>query len=111
MDKQSLKFKYIFSDDYNPVYVNGAQGGINPQGEIVANFYLERLALPTSQTQELNPEGRLGNVVASEPADLNNSFVRFVENGIIMNLETAKSIHSWLGGLISQRENTLKQGK
>lgn len=104
MDKQSLKFKYIFSDDYNPVYVNGAQGGVNPQGEIVANFYLERLALPTAQTQVVTPEGRLGEVIETEPKDWNQSFVRFVKNGIVMNLQSAKSIHVWLGGLIEQCE-------
>lgn len=108
MDKKSLKFKYIFSEDYNPVYVNGAQGGINPQGEIVANFYLERLALPNSQTQVVNPDGMLGEVINSEPADLNQSFVRFIKNGIVMNLQSAKSIHTWLGGLIEQSENAQK---
>lgn len=108
MDNQTLKFKYIFSDDYNPVYVNGAQGGINPQGEIVANFYLERLALPVSQTQEITPDGRLGGVVSSEPADLNRSFVRFIKNGVVMNLQAAKNIHLWLGNLIEQCENAQK---
>lgn len=104
MDNQSLKFKYIFSDDYNPVYINGAQGGVNPQGEIIANFYLERLALPTSQTQEVTKEGHLGAVTCSEPADLNKSFVRFIKNGIVMNLQTARIIHTWLGNLIDQCE-------
>jgi glucosamine 6-phosphate synthetase-like amidotransferase/phosphosugar isomerase protein len=36
--------------------------------------------------------------VESEPADLKDSFVRVVENGIIMNYQTAKVIHKWLGG-------------
>ena len=52
-----LKCKYIFKDDFNPVYVNGAQGGINMQGEIVVNFYLERNALPISQTYRIE-EGK-----------------------------------------------------
>lgn len=29
---EKIKFKYIFKDDYNPKYVNGAFGGISPQG-------------------------------------------------------------------------------
>ena len=108
MDKQSLKFKYIFSDDYNPVYVNGAQGGVNPQGEIVANFYLERLALPNSQTQVVTPTGVLGEVIDTDPKDLNQSFVRFVKSGIVMNLQSAKGIHAWLGSLIEQCEKVQK---
>lgn len=104
MAKKSIKFKYIFADDYNPVYINGAHGGINSQGEIIANFYLERLGLPNSLDQELTEEGGLGQVLASEPADLNQSQIRFVRNGIIMNLKTAKALHTWLGDHIKNLE-------
>ena len=104
MDKREVKFKYIFEDSYNPVYVNGAQGGINPQGEIVINFYLERLALPTSQTHEVKEDGRLGEMIASEPADLGQSFVRVIKNGVVLNLAAAKSIHDWLGQNIENLE-------
>jgi len=48
-----ITYKYIFEKDYNPLYVNGAQGGINPLGEIVIDFYLERNAIPVSQTCEI----------------------------------------------------------
>lgn len=109
MEKRTIKFKYIFDDDYNPIYVNGAQGGINPQGEIVANFYLERLALPTSQVQEINPDGNLGNILDSEPQDLNQSFVRVIKNGVVMNLQTAKSISAWLNTNIESLEKLQAQ--
>ena len=36
-DKRVL-FKYEFPETYNPVYANGAQGGLTPQGEIALNF-------------------------------------------------------------------------
>ena len=100
----SVKFKYVFNEEYNPVYVNGAQGGINPQGEIIVNFYLERLALPISQSQDLKEDGTLSDTVVSEPKDLNSSYVRFVQKGVIMNLQVAKSIHSWLGKHIEKLE-------
>lgn len=100
-----IKCKYIFSDDYNPIYVNGAQGGINTQGEIVVNFYLERNALPVSQTFEIKDEEiKSANEVESEPSDLKNSFVRVIENGVIMNYQTAKEIHKWLGNYIEKLE-------
>lgn len=101
-----IKCKYIFSDDYNPIYVNGAQGGINTQGEIVVNFYLERNALPISQTYELkDKEINSANEIESEPSDLKNSFVRVIENGVIMNYQTAKEIHKWLGNYIEKLES------
>lgn len=99
-----VKCKYIFKDDYNPIYINGAQGGINPQGEIVVNFYLERNALPVSQTFELEGDKVTAKEVESEPVDLKNSFVRVIENGVIMNYQTAKEIHRWLGHHIETLE-------
>lgn len=100
-----IKCKYIFNNDYNPIYINGAQGGINPQGDIIVNFYLERNALPLSQIYEIK-EGydNTVNEVESEPPDLKNSFVRVIENGIIMNYQTAKEIHKWLGMHIERLE-------
>jgi hypothetical protein len=102
---ESIKCKYIFKDSYNPVYVNGAQGGINPQGEIIINFYLERFALPNSQTFEIS-DGSLNAAreVDSDPKDLKNSFIRYIENGVIMNYQTAKEIHRWLGNHLSKLE-------
>lgn len=104
MEPKQIKFKYIFADDYNPIYVNGAHGGLNSQGEIIAHFYLERVGLPNYQTAEITPEGKLGSVIDSDPQDLNQSYIRFVRNGVIMNLQTAKSIHQWLGDHIANLE-------
>lgn len=102
MDK--VKYKYIFQNDYNPKYINGAYGGINPQGEIVANFYFERTPLPVSQSYQIDDKGRVTDALESEPSDLNQSLIRFIENGVIMNYETAKEIYEWLGLHIQKLE-------
>ena len=94
---RKIKFKYIFDDDYNPIYINGAQGGLNSHGEIIANFYLERVGLPKSQTHEITVNGQIGNIIESVPEDLLQSHVRVIKNGVIMNLQTAIGIHEWLG--------------
>lgn len=108
---KDIKCKYIFKNDFNPIYVNGAQGGINPHGEIVINFYLERSALPISQTYKIE-EGKLNpKELESEPSDLNNSFVRVIENGVIMNYQTAKEIHKWLGDHLTQLEKLSEKSK
>lgn len=102
---EKIKCKYIFKDEYNPVYVNGAQGGINLQGEILINFYLERHALPISNTYEIE-DGKLNSTaIESEPTDLSSSFVRVIENGVLMNYQTAKEIHKWLGEQLNQLES------
>ena len=108
--KPELTFKYVFNYSYNPTYVNGAHGGLSPRGELIMNFYLERLPLPASMTHEINPNGTIGNQVAEEPADLKSSMVRFVDSGVILNYESARNIHAWLGERLQEME-ALEQAK
>ena len=102
--KNDFTFKYIFTYDYNPVYVNGAHGGVTPRGELAINFYLERQPLPTAITHELNPNGTIGQEQSAEPDDLSKSLVRFVTNGVVVNYQTARELHFWLGEKIKEME-------
>lgn len=105
----NIKFKYIFKDNYNPKYVNGAFGGVSPRGEIVVNFYFERIALPNSQTFKVEKEKIQGEVTEErEPVDHNNSFVRVIENGIIFDYSNAKEFHRWLGEHLRKLEEINK---
>lgn len=98
MPNHLVSFRYIFKDDYTPVYANGAYGGVTAHGEIVANFYLERHALPLKELVEVN-----GSRVQPDGCDRN--YVRVVETGVVLSLETAKSISAWLDDKIKQAEN------
>lgn len=104
-----LKCKYIFDANYNPKYVNGAYGGVNSRGEIIINFYLERMSLPHSQTFEIQ-SGKIQeeDIEDRTPEDHQNSVVRMVENGIILDYNNAKDIHKWLGEHINNLENAMK---
>ena len=105
----AITFKYIFKYDYNPVYVNGAHGGVSPRGEIVANFYLERQPLPNEITHALNPDGSIGaDIVAVDPENLNSTIVRYVSQGVVLNYQNAKVLHSWLGDKITELEQLVK---
>lgn len=110
MKKPQIIFKYLFAENYNPVYVNGAHGGISPRGELVVHFYLERSGIPVAITQEVNPNGTVGAVIDEVPADFNQTLYRAVESGIVLNLETARTIHAWLGDRVKELE-TLQQAK
>jgi len=100
----TVKFKFVFEDSYNPVYCNGAMGGIQPNGEIVLNFYTERRPLPRSDIRELSDDGTFTETPRFEPADFSNTIIRFVQNGVIMNKDTAKYLHSCLGSIIEELE-------
>lgn len=108
--KPEVTFKYIFTYDYNPVYVNGAHGGISPRGELVVNFYLERPPLPNEITHEINPNGTIGGEIAVDPKDLGNSLVRFVPTGVVLNHQNARDLHQWLGEKIKEME-AIEQAK
>jgi len=103
-DKPQITFKYIFTYDYNPQYINGAHGGVSPRGELVVNFYLERPPLPNSVTHEINQNGTIGNESGVDPADLNSSLVRYVSTGVVLSLQTARDLHSWLGDKVRELE-------
>ncbi|MBO8152715.1 MAG: hypothetical protein H0Z30_09525 [Candidatus Marinimicrobia bacterium] len=106
-EQKKVTFKYYFSENYNPVYVNGAYGGVGPHGEIIINFYLERYGIPHSHTHLINDDGSLGPQIEMEPPDYLSNVIRFVETGIILNLENAKRIHAWLGKKIEELEKTI----
>jgi hypothetical protein len=101
----AISFKYIFKYDYNPVYINGAHGGVSPRGEIIANFYLERQPLPNEITHAINPDGSIGaDVIEVDPENLNSIIVRYVSSGVVLNLQNAKALHAWLGDKIEELE-------
>lgn len=106
--KHELTFKYVFNYGYNPSYVNGAQGGFSPRGEMVINFYLERQPLPDAISHEITPEGAIGRETASEPKDLANSMVRYIDTGVVMSYENAKVFHAWMGDKLREVEEMHK---
>ena len=107
--KPKINFKYIFTYDYNPVYVNGAHGGISPRGEIIANFYLERTPLPNELTHAINPDGSISPEAShTDPEDLNSTLVRYVSNGIVLNYQNAKELHAWLGERVAELERLMQ---
>ncbi len=96
---EKATFEYVFGDDFNPEYANGAIGGPTTQGEIFVSFYVERNPLPYSQTFKVKPDGQLAEEFERDPKieDGSISVVRFVTAGVIMTRETAKRVHDFLG--------------
>lgn len=99
-----INFKYKFADDYNPFYANGAYGGVNPRGELVVNFYFERNPIPYQETNELNEDGEFVGEPKLDPEDHHTNVIRYVSTGVVMNLDSAKSLYQWLGQHIEQLE-------
>lgn len=99
---QDINFKYIFDNDYNPKYVNGAFGGIGPQGEIVMHFYYERGAIPYQINHNIEENGSLSAPTDVKPDDIDKSFVRFIQSGVILDRKHATEIYNWLGRVLGE---------
>jgi hypothetical protein len=95
--RKKVEFKYVFKDDYNPVYANGAYGGISPKGEITINFFMERNPVPYSVTHELKEDGTIGDELKRDPERDHAMMIRFVTAGVVLNKSAARNIHEWLG--------------
>lgn len=108
MAQKTIKVKYEYSEDYNPVYVNGLHGGITGLGEIVMNFFMERHAVPRTEVYALDDNKNLVMPPTStEPTDYNESILRYVETGVIMSYPVAVEIHAWLDRHIKTIETQL----
>jgi hypothetical protein len=106
--KPEITFKYVFNYGFNPSYVNGAQGGFSPRGELVINFYLERQPLPESISHEITSEGAIGKETSVKPIDLANSMVRYIDTGVVMSYENARVFHAWMGEKLREVEELSK---
>lgn len=104
---KQINFKYKFDKNYNPIYINGAYGGIGPRGEIIANFYFERHPLPNCEKYDINEDGNRLEHSSTEPEGHEDNIIRFVETGVIMNIDSAKRVYEWLGKHIENLESKL----
>lgn len=103
-EERQVKFRYIFPKDYNPVYCNGAHGGISTHGEIIANFFVERFPIPNYVMNSINDDGTLSGIIETDPKEIDTTLIRYVSNGIILTEDSAKAIYNWLGEQINELE-------
>ena len=98
---QSVKFHYIKGPDFRTIHIDGAIGGITPSGFLHIAMYCERSAIPTKITQELRPDGSLGQELAREGLE---GVARQMEIDIILNEATAKNLKVWLDKQLEEFE-------
>ena len=106
-----IEYRYIFDDSYNPVYTNGAFGGLGPQGDMTINFFHERQPIPNSQTyllERAKDAVKLGAAVDREPKRENPVLVRFITTGVVMDEACARRLYEWLGDKLRQYDQFKK---
>ena len=106
--RATVTCSYIKSNFFRVVYGSGAIGGITPSGLINFAIYNERIAIPTTITQELlQDEGRLGGEIARESRE---GIVRELEVEVLMDTNAANRLVEWLKDKIAVIEELAAGG-
>jgi hypothetical protein len=95
-----IKFVYDKREEMQPVYVNGAFGGISPKGELICSFYFEHPDIPQEQRMPLvngkvqsAQEVRVGRV--SHDTD-EVVMIRDIKAILIIPVQEISSIATWM---------------
>jgi hypothetical protein len=103
-----VTFKYIVPEGYTPLYANGTYGGINVKGEIEMHFVYDRRPFPKTTTHAV--EGIFVPGVPLRKSGEEKVTLRCIQTGVVMSIDTAKSLRSWLDEKIkfieSQQDET-----
>lgn len=94
-DSQTVTFDFIKSPQFRSIHVDGAIGGITPNGHIHISLYNERPAIPRQIIQEITPDGQLGDEVVERRVS-RGGVVREMDVDAYMTVETADSLRNWL---------------
>lgn len=88
MEKEEVTVFYEKADYYMLLPVTGAFGGVNPTGDILVEFYVDKKTPPERMILEV-PGGR-------EISREGERFVREIQIGILLRADVAHSIGRWL---------------
>lgn len=107
MSDKKPEIQYAKGKDFSTNSASGVYGGIAGNGQICMNFYIDRIPLPDKVELIITNEGaKEGKYFGNE------SFgVREVITCISMDIEVAKSFHTWLGGKITEFESAINKSK
>jgi hypothetical protein len=103
-DPTRISFEFIKGTYFRVIHVDGAWGGLTPQGKMSIAVYSERLPIPQKTVQSLLPDGSLGPELTEERVS-RQGIIRELEADLIMDISTARILHAWLGEKIDQAIN------
>jgi hypothetical protein len=92
----SLEFDYVKSNFFRVIRVNGAFGGIGPDGNLFMAVFSERPPLPDVTFQAVDSTGKVGAELMEQRKVTSKGIVRELEAGLSMDVNTARAIIQWL---------------
>ncbi len=106
-----LRVRYEYKEDKSVQlkYAHGVWGGINSQGEIEMNFYVESDALPAWSERAIEPDGGLGPEITPHDERQKN-IIRHIHTKLVLNYHTAMAIQEWLESHLEILEDSEDMG-
>jgi hypothetical protein len=102
-----MRYHFVKSPAFRAIHVDGAIGAPTPQGILHVSFYNERTPIPQELVHPLEKvaEGKykVGPPIA-EKTITRDGTLRELEFSAYMSLDTARSVHEWLGKMIKEME-------
>ncbi|QHD65752.1 hypothetical protein GS397_00815 [Sphingobium yanoikuyae] len=89
---EKVTFSYIKSNQFRVMHVDGALGGITPQGHLHVALYSERPSIPKVMVHSVE-----GNVLGPpEAVEGRGGIVREIDADLIMTMQVVEELRDWL---------------
>jgi len=92
-----ITFHYQKTPSYRSFHVDGAHGGLSPKGNLHMNVFVERPSIPKIEKYKIS-----GNNLELVSKDGKEGIIREVECELIMDYNSMRLIHKWLGEKIEE---------
>lgn len=101
----NVTFHYVKTNEYRTIFASGAIGGINVQGLIHMNLFIDRPVIPRKVSYSIN-----GNLLGDEvDREARDGAIREIQMGAIFDISAAKNLVLWLNQQIEAIEGLQKQ--
>ena len=99
-----MPIHYLKVNDFRTVIATEVVGGPTVNGAINMNFFIDRQPIPRTVVHRIN-NNALGEEIER---DAKEGVVREVPFGVILDLETARTVRNWLDSMIQMVEQIKK---
>lgn len=109
-EKKSIVIHNIKNPGFRQIHVDGAHGGITPNGLFNLNFFSQRGVIPKGTEFAINEKGDVGEALKNLK-DTKSGIIREFEFGIYMDINACKNLVNFLLKKMEEFESISKQIK
>lgn len=103
---QRVRFNYIKSNFFRSVHVDGAFGGLSPNGNIHCSVFNERMPIPQTTDHTISEDGTVSSPTEFEGK---TGIVREIDVDLVLSIPVARELIDWLNLRIKEFEVAAKR--